>query len=184
MKDGFIKVKAISPEITAGDVSGNAKKIIEAIDQAERMGVKILVTPALCLCGYSAYDLIAHSTIMSACKKSIEDIQSFTKGKDVLCVIGAPLRVGSRIFSGAFAIKGGQILGFCSAMYLSREEKRVFSALSYDDLEIVEIGASRFDVRCDLVLEVGGSDGFTIGFEIGNDIKRKCAEADVICHPK
>ena len=123
MKDGFIKVKAISPEITAGDVSGNAKKIIEAIDTAERMGVKILVTPALCLCGYSAYDLIAHSTILNACKKSIEDIQSFTKGKDVLCVIGAPLRVGSRVLSGAFALKGGQILGFCSAMWLSRDNK-------------------------------------------------------------
>lgn len=182
MKDGFIKVKAISPEITAGDVSGNAKKIIEAIDQAERMGVKILVTPALCLCGYSAYDLIAHSTILSACKKSIEDIQSFTRGKDILCVIGAPLRVGSRVLSGAYAIKGGQILGFCSAMHLTKEEKRVFSALRYDEFEIIEQGGSRFDVRSDLVLEVGGADGFTVGFEIGSDIKRKCAEADVICH--
>ena len=47
MKDGFIKAKALSVQICAGDVNGNAKKIKDAIDQSERMGARTRIQTAL-----------------------------------------------------------------------------------------------------------------------------------------
>ena len=181
MKDGFIKVKAISPEILAGDVNGNAKKLREAIEQAERMGVKILVTPELCLCGYSAYDLIAGNTILSACKRALEEIKACTQGKDVLCFIGAPVQVGTKIYSCAVAIKGGEILGICSSRALTKDQRRVFS-IQGDGDELVRLGGKEIRVSNNLELECLNVEGLTIGIEIGNDLQAKAVNTSVVCH--
>ncbi len=183
MKDGFIKVKAVSPQIFAGDVNGNASKIKDAIDQCERMGVKILVTPELCLCGYSSYDLIATPTILSACKRAIEDIKNHTQGKDILVFIGAPLQIGTRLFSCAIAIKDAQILGICTPNTISREQGRIFSTLMADEVETVRLGGKAIEVSGALELECTNVDGLTIGVEIGaNDLYAKNVSSSIVCH--
>lgn len=183
MKDGFIKVKAISPQITAGDVNGNANKIKDAIDQGDRMGVKILVMPELCLCGYSAYDLIATSTILSACKRAIEDIKNHTQGKDILTFFGAPLQIGTKIYSCAIAIKDGEILGACTPFAITREQKRVFSVLENEKELFVRLGGKNVRVSNDLELECTSVDGLTIGVEIGTaDLQAKSVNTSLVCH--
>ena len=48
MKDGFIKVKAVSPLLEVGNVAFNKSEIVKEIKKAEKEGVKILVMPELC----------------------------------------------------------------------------------------------------------------------------------------
>ena len=180
MKDGFIKVKAISPEIVAGDVNGNLKKLKDAITDSERAGVKILVTPELCLCGYSAYDLICHSTIISSCKWALEELRAHTKGKDILCIIGAPVQVEALALDCAVVIKGGEYLGIVPKTALTRDERRIFSTIN--EYTYALIGKESVKVSPDLIFECASDDAFSIGIEIGADINAKAATASVICN--
>ncbi len=182
MKDGFIKVKAISPEIFVADVSGNTKKLKDAIDQAERLGVKILVTPELCLCGYSAYDLIATPTILNACKRALEELKNHTQGKDILAFVGLPMQIGTGIYSCAVAIKGGELLGICTSRGLTGEQKRIFSMQDVDDVEFIKIGTGTYEVTPRLELECTNVEGLTIGVEIGGDLLTKNVNSSIVCH--
>ena len=51
MKNGFIKVAAASPVIRVCDCDYNADRVIETMEKAEKLGVKVLVFPALTLTG-------------------------------------------------------------------------------------------------------------------------------------
>ena len=46
MKDGFIKIAAVSPEMRVADCVYNAEKITEAMSHAAKDGVHLLVLPA------------------------------------------------------------------------------------------------------------------------------------------
>lgn len=183
MKDGFIKVKAISPEIFAGDITGNTKKLKDAIDHSERMGVKILVTPELCLCGYSAYDLITAPTILSACKRALEDIKNHTQGKDILTLVGAPLLCGTKLYSCAVAIKNGEIVGICTQSSIIGEQRRTFSSLSKGENDLVRLGGEDLEISSELEIECPDIEGLTIGVEIGKgDLISKNVGTTVVCH--
>ena len=49
MKHGFIKVAAAAPEIRVADPMFNADAVIRAMDEHARLGVKVLVFPAITL---------------------------------------------------------------------------------------------------------------------------------------
>ena len=57
-----------------GDLSGNAKKIIEAAEQAFAQGAKLLVTPELALCGYAAEDLLLRDSFLQASDDALQSI--------------------------------------------------------------------------------------------------------------
>ena len=45
MKDGFIRVCAVTPQTVVADVAYNCVRIAEAMEEAERGGAKIVVFP-------------------------------------------------------------------------------------------------------------------------------------------
>ena len=49
MRDGFIKVAAVSPKIRVADTAYNSKVICEGIREAAREGAKVIVFPSLVL---------------------------------------------------------------------------------------------------------------------------------------
>ena len=51
MKDGFIKCGSASIDVTVGDCEQNAKNIVKAILDADKLGIRLLALPELCLCG-------------------------------------------------------------------------------------------------------------------------------------
>ena len=57
MKDGFIKIAAITPRVEIADAAANARTIAERAKAAEKEGARIIVFPELSLCGYTLGDL-------------------------------------------------------------------------------------------------------------------------------
>ena len=51
MREGFLRVGAIVPEIKLGNPLYNAERIIEKIKDAYDYGVEVVATPELCLTG-------------------------------------------------------------------------------------------------------------------------------------
>ena len=71
MKNGFVKVAAATPDIRVADVEFNTQNIINAMEEAQKNGAKILVFPELCVTGYTCSDLFDHSVLLKASRKAL-----------------------------------------------------------------------------------------------------------------
>ena len=111
MKDGFIKCGAISTQITVGDTASNAQKIVEAVKDAAKKGVKLLVFPELCITGYTAGDLFLQDRLLASADEAVAYILQKTASSDVVFAVGAPIIKYGKIFNCAIVIYKGEILG-------------------------------------------------------------------------
>ena len=118
MKNGFVKVAAATPDIRVADVEFNTQNIINAMEEAQKNGAKILVFPELCVTGYTCSDLFDHSVLLKASRKALLEIAENTSDKDMLVFVGAPLEVNGKLYNVAAAMNQGEILGFTTKTFL------------------------------------------------------------------
>ena len=64
MKQGFIKVAAVTPDIRVADVQYNTEQICRMIDETVAEGAKIVVFPELCITGYTCSDLFTQEVLL------------------------------------------------------------------------------------------------------------------------
>jgi len=118
MKNGFVKVAATTPDIRVADVEFNTQNIINAMEEAQKNGAKILVFPELCVTGYTCSDLFDHSVLLKASRKALLEIAENTNDKDMLVFVGAPLEVNGKLYNVAAAMNQGEIIGFTTKTFL------------------------------------------------------------------
>ena len=118
MKNGFVKVAAAPPDIRVADVEFNTQNIINAMEEAQKNGAKILVFPELCVTGYTCSDLFDHSVLLKASRKALLEIAENTNDKDMLVFVGAPLEVNGKLYNVAAAMNQGEIIGFTTKTFL------------------------------------------------------------------
>lgn len=118
MKNGFVKVAAATPDIRVADVEFNTQNIINAMEEAQKNGAKILVFPELCVTGYTCSDLFDHSVLLKASRKALLEIAENTNDKDMLVFVGAPLEVNGKLYNVAAAMNQGEIVGFTTKTFL------------------------------------------------------------------
>ena len=111
MKDGFIKVAAATPEIRLADCKFNGEQIVRAIEEAQAQGAKVLVFPELCLTGYTCGDLFLQDLLLRAAEEALQSVMKQTADKDILCLVGLPLRRESRLYNCAAVFCRGELLG-------------------------------------------------------------------------
>jgi NAD+ synthase (glutamine-hydrolysing) len=74
-----------------GDMSGNARKIIDAAHTAYGQGTRVLVTPELAICGYAAEDLLLRPAFIDACDDALKTVARELAGlKGLHVVVGHP----------------------------------------------------------------------------------------------
>ena len=118
MKNGFVKVAAATLDIRVADVEFNTQNIINAMEEAQKNGAKILVFPELCVTGYTCSDLFDHSVLLKASRKALLEIAENTNDKDMLVFVGAPLEVNGKLYNVAAAMNQGEIIGFTTKTFL------------------------------------------------------------------
>ena len=67
-----IAIAQINP--TIGDLSGNARQILAAAEQAVAQGVRLLLTPELSLCGYPPQDLLLDTSFVEAMVTTLQQL--------------------------------------------------------------------------------------------------------------
>ncbi|MBQ3041318.1 MAG: NAD(+) synthase [Clostridia bacterium] len=159
MKDGFIKVKAVSPSIEVGNVAFNKSEIIKEIKKAEGEGVKILVLPELSLTGVTIGDMSNNSVILSACEKELSNIKFATKDSDVLVFVGAPLSYSGTVYSCAIAIKSGEILGV-----VPKIGKMPFLK------DYITLNGEKYPLGTDILFSASNMPNLTIGVVVGDAV--------------
>lgn len=116
---------------TVGDYPGNVQKIKDFISKADEKGADLILFPELSLNGYPPEDLILKTQFLRDSLKSIEEIQDFSKSKDVVIVLGA-VDWDVESYNSAFVIYKGEIYGSYKKMFLPNysvfDEKRYFTA--------------------------------------------------------
>ena len=111
MRQGFIKVAALTPKVKVADTTYNREQICMLIDEAQEKGAKILVFPELCITGYTCGDLFYQELLLREAKKELLAIAKYTERKDGLVFVGLPLEHQGKLYNVAAAIAQGKVLG-------------------------------------------------------------------------
>ena len=92
-----LKICVAQLNFTVGDMAGNAAKIIAAARTAYAQGVRLVLTPELSICGYSAEDQMLRSTFITACDDALMTVARELAGlKGLHVVVGHPTGGDSR----------------------------------------------------------------------------------------
>ncbi len=111
MKDGFIKVAAVTPNVRVADVDYNTEQIISDIHSAAEQGAKLIVFPELCISGYSCRDIFFNDLLLDKCREALFKIAAAASCIDALIFVGLPLSYNGKLYNTAAAINRGRIIG-------------------------------------------------------------------------
>ena len=118
MKDGFIKVAAVTPKIVVADTKENTRIICDAIKNAGKQGAKVIVLPELCITGYTCSDLFLQEKMLREAKEALLEIAAATFSLDGIVFVGLPLEYNGKLYNVAAAISSGNVLGFVPKTFL------------------------------------------------------------------
>ena len=128
---GFARVAAVTLPVVPVDPAANAAPIIEQARTLADDGVCLAAFPELCLTGYAIDDLLLSDVLLSDVLAAIETLRAASADLLPALVVGAPLRLGDRLYNCALIIQGGRVRGVAPKSYLPtyREfyEKRHFA---------------------------------------------------------
>lgn len=92
-----VKVALAQINATVGDLSGNARKIVDFSRRAHAQGARLVLTPELALCGYPPEDLLLRPAFMQACAKALaECAEALADLPGLHVVVGHPHQWGER----------------------------------------------------------------------------------------
>lgn len=118
MRQGFVKVAAVTPKVTVANPIENAQKINEGMKKAAMDGAKIIVFPELCITAYSCGDLFLQESLLSEAKKALLYLAEQTKDMDALVFVGLPYEHEGKLYNVAAALNRGQILGLVPKTFI------------------------------------------------------------------
>ncbi len=123
-----IAVAQINPVV--GDLTGNARRILEAVDIARAAGADVVVTPELALCGYPPEDLLLRADFYRACAQQLDELARAAQG--VVLVVGHPTESQGGFYNAASVLRDGLVVETYRKMRLPNyqvfDEKRYFDA--------------------------------------------------------
>ena len=169
MKDGLIKIGAVTPKMRLMCVEENVTEMISSAKDAAKSGVKVLVYPELCLSGATAWDLFLHTPLYEACEEGARRFALETATLDLISFIGMPVSVRGALYNAVVAVFGGRILGIVPKSYLSPEERRYFAPAPKGVSTVRFLGES-VPFGTDILFECETLPSLLIGAEIGSDL--------------
>ncbi|WP_028263784.1 NAD(+) synthase [Atopobium fossor] len=111
MKDGFMSVAAVTPQVKVADVVYNAQQSLAAIMQAAAAGARIIVLPELGLTGYTCEDLFWQDALLNASDQALNKLIDQTAQLDALIMVGVPARINAKLYNCAAVFCHGELLG-------------------------------------------------------------------------
>ena len=187
---GFARVAAVTLPVVPVDPAANAAAIIEQARALADDGVCLAAFPELCLTGYAIDDLLLSDVLLSDVLAAIETLRAASADLLTALVVGAPLRLGDRLYNCALVIQGGRVRGVAPKSYLPtyREfyEKRHFAPgdalpAGVESIELPGVRggsgsadgvepSARVPFGANLLFEVEGVPGLTFHVEVCEDM--------------
>ncbi len=105
MKIGIFQINPL-----VGDITGNVKKITQALQRAKIQKVKIAIFPELAIPGYPPEDLLFFKKFIQKTQQGIKEISRHTE--NLLAVVGTIREEKGKIYNSAVLLADKKLLGF------------------------------------------------------------------------
>ena len=173
MRDGFIKVAAVTPEVKVADIAFNLAEIKRRITEATAGGAKLIVFPELSISAYSCRDIFFNDLLLQKSREALLDIAAFSTDIDALIFVGLPISRNGKLYNVAAAVNNGHILGLVPKLnvpnYGEFYETRQFTPGFIEPTEI-RIGDEFVPFGAGLLFECVGMPELKVGAEICEDL--------------
>ena len=156
---------AASPVIRVCDCGCNADRVMETMEKAKKLGVKVLVFPALTLTGVTCRDLFCHRVLLEGAERALKKVVEASSGSDMLVLAGLPIAVGGAVNSAAAAVSDGKLL----ALIPQRAQSGVFTGDDGAYRELTVAGADGVPCCADAVIWCRALPALGIAVELGPD---------------
>lgn len=157
---GYIRIASAIPSVNVADCDFNALSLISMINTAFHENAEIIVFPEFSTTAYTCADLFSQQLLIDESNKVLNTItEKSVEYKDMLIVVGAPIRINNALFNCAIAISNGEIKGIVPKTYIPNYnefyEKRWFtSSVLLKDTEI-ELNGFTVPVSSKLIFTKG-----------------------------
>ena len=173
MKNGFIKVAAVTPDVRVADVAFNTQKTIEKAREAAENGAKIIVFPELGLTGYDCRDLFLQPLLIDRAEEALLRVAEETEDLDALIVVGLPYALGGKLYDATAVVSGGAILGIVPKTSVpdhgEHGEGRYFVS-GLDMTGVIEDDEEEIPFGTDLLFTCDTLPDLKLSVEIGEDV--------------
>ena len=174
MEYGFYTVASAIPSVRVADCDYNLSAIESIVDEAVAKGVGILAFPELCITGYTCQDLFLQDFLIDKAEDSVRKLMDYTVSKDIILVVGVPVRTNGMLLNCAAVLQKGTIVGMVVKKFLPNYnefyQKRWFSSSNdiTDDINLEYAGENvRLSARQPLFQT---HDGVVFGVELCEDL--------------
>lgn len=117
-----LRIALAQLNVTVGDLTGNAARIVKAARDAAAQGAQLLVTPELSLCGYPPEDLLLRPAFIDACQQQLRELAGALAELPITVIVGTPLPLQRALphsrsqqapkgLNGAVVLRGGREIG-------------------------------------------------------------------------
>lgn len=172
MRDGFVRVAAVTPGVKTADIYYNKTEIVKRAKEASIQGAKVIVFPELCLTGADCRDLFYQESLLYEAERALFYVAKETEKIDAIIFVGLPLCDHGNIYNTVAAISHGTVLGLVPKTRIphdSHSEGRPFSdAPMYNKMMVLGQGETvTFGTK--QLFSCMSMPMLTIGIEIGED---------------
>jgi len=174
MKDGFVRVAAMTPVIKVADCSHNVAAIKELMSEAYKRGTAVAVFPEMCITGYTCNDLFLQDRLLQAALDGLVELKVFSGNlPGMVSFIGLPYEYRGKLYNVVAVLMDGSILGLVPKMYLPNYgefyERRQFTPGFRECVEVT-IDGEEVEFGGDYLLEFDNNKKLKIGVEICEDL--------------
>ncbi|MBP3285271.1 MAG: NAD(+) synthase [Clostridia bacterium] len=173
MKDGFIKVAAVTLKVRVADVEFNILKVNELIHELNEKRVRLAVFPELTITGYTCGDLFFQEALIERSMSALDALLKMTADTKVIAVVGLPFSYRGKLYNTAAVIYGGKLLGLIPKSYLPNYnefyEKRYFTPAFSENSEIM-FQSEKVAFGKNLLFACEEVPGFRFAVEICEDL--------------
>ena len=174
MKQGFVKVAAVTPKIKVADTAYNGKLICSYMEECAKEGAKIVVFPELCITGYTCQDLFLQDKLLQGAEEELLQIAECSASMDGIFFVGLPYEVNGKLYNMAAVISGGEVLGMVPKSFLPNYnefyERRHFTPGAELCTEVTLSDGSVVPVDRDLLFICDSMRRLRIGVELCEDL--------------
>lgn len=172
MNYSMIRCASSSLKLKVASPSYNKEQIKYAINYAVKNDVRVLVTPELSITGYTCADLFFSSSLLNKAEEALKDITEYTLNKELVLLVGMPIKYHSSLYNCAVIIKGGKIYGAVPKKHIANYnefyEKRWFAGGDdIDGLKEIELAGQKVDLG-ESLFDLG--DNAILGAELCEDV--------------
>jgi NAD+ synthase (glutamine-hydrolysing) len=94
--------------LTVGDVAGNVRRIVEALDTARDAGAQVFAAPELAITGYPPEDLLLKKTFLDANLEGLREVAARTG--DLLAFVGFAQPTSRALYNAAAICQHGEVV--------------------------------------------------------------------------